>query len=56
MPKRVLSGAGIVPGALPFSPVVEANGLVFLAGQVGDVPGTPGPCWTMSGDSCTPPA
>ena len=43
MPKRVLTGPGIVSGALPFSPVVEANGLVFLAGQVGDVPGTPGP-------------
>jgi 2-iminobutanoate/2-iminopropanoate deaminase len=43
MPKRVLSGPGIVPGNLPFSPVVEANGFVFLAGQVGDVPGTPGP-------------
>jgi 2-iminobutanoate/2-iminopropanoate deaminase len=43
MPKRVLSGPGIVPGNLPFSPVVEANGFVFLAGQVGDLPGTPGP-------------
>ena len=43
MPKRVLTGPGIVPGKLPFSPVVEAAGLVFLAGQVGDVPGTPGP-------------
>jgi 2-iminobutanoate/2-iminopropanoate deaminase len=43
MPKRVLTGPGIVPGNLPFSPVVEAAGLVFLAGQVGDVPGTPGP-------------
>jgi 2-iminobutanoate/2-iminopropanoate deaminase len=43
MPKRVLSGPGIVAGNLPFSPVVEANGFVFLAGQVGDVPGTPGP-------------
>jgi 2-iminobutanoate/2-iminopropanoate deaminase len=43
MPKRVLSGPGIVAGSLPFSPVVEANGFVFLAGQVGDVPGTPGP-------------
>jgi 2-iminobutanoate/2-iminopropanoate deaminase len=42
MPKRVLTGPGIVPGNLPFSPVVEAGGLVFLAGQVGDVPGTPG--------------
>jgi 2-iminobutanoate/2-iminopropanoate deaminase len=43
MPKRVLSGPGIVSGNLPFSPVIEANGFVFLAGQVGDVPGTPGP-------------
>ena len=43
MPKRVLTGPGIVPGSLPFSPVIEAAGLVFLAGQVGDVPGTPGP-------------
>jgi 2-iminobutanoate/2-iminopropanoate deaminase len=43
MPKRVLTGAGIVATSLPFSPVVEANGLVFLAGQVGDEPGTPGP-------------
>ena len=42
MPKRVLTGPGIIPGNLPFSPVVEAAGLVFLAGQVGDVPGTPG--------------
>jgi 2-iminobutanoate/2-iminopropanoate deaminase len=43
MPKQVLSGPGIVVGALPFSPLIEANGFVFLAGQVGDVPGTPGP-------------
>ena len=43
MPKRVLEGPGIIKGDLPFSPVVEANGLVFLAGQVGDKPGTPGP-------------
>jgi 2-iminobutanoate/2-iminopropanoate deaminase len=42
MPKRVLTGADIPAGSLPFSPVVEANGFVFLAGQVGDVPGTPG--------------
>jgi 2-iminobutanoate/2-iminopropanoate deaminase len=28
-----------VPGAYPFSKVVEANGFVFLAGQVGDAPG-----------------
>ena len=43
MPKRVHSGDGIISGALPFSQVIEANGFVFLAGQVGDVPGTPGP-------------
>ena len=39
MPKTVPSGPGLEPGALPFSKVVEANGFVFLAGQVGDVPG-----------------
>ena len=39
MPKLVPSLPGITPGPLPFSPVVEANGFVFLAGQVGDVPG-----------------
>lgn len=43
MPKRVLTGPGIQAGSLPFSPVIEANGFVFLAGQVGDVPGKPGP-------------
>ena len=43
MPKRVHGGDGIIGGALPFSQVIEANGFVFLAGQVGDVPGTPGP-------------
>jgi 2-iminobutanoate/2-iminopropanoate deaminase len=43
MPKRVMSGPGIVAGSLPFSQVIEANGFVFLAGQVGDAPGTPGP-------------
>jgi 2-iminobutanoate/2-iminopropanoate deaminase len=43
MPKHVLAGPDIPAGTLPFSPVVEANGFVFLAGQVGDVPGTPGP-------------
>ena len=42
MPKIVPDLPGIVPSALPFSKVVEANGFVFLAGQVGDVPGTPG--------------
>jgi 2-iminobutanoate/2-iminopropanoate deaminase len=35
VPKTVPRIAGIEPGGLPFSPVVEANGLVFLAGQVG---------------------
>ena len=42
MPKQVHRGAGIPAAALPFSPVIEANGFVFLAGQVGDAPGTPG--------------
>jgi len=39
MPKHVHTGEGIVAGALPFSQVIEANGFVFLAGQIGDVPG-----------------
>lgn len=39
MPKIVPAGPGLEPGPYPFSKVVEANGLVFLAGQVGDVPG-----------------
>jgi 2-iminobutanoate/2-iminopropanoate deaminase len=39
MPKNVHSGPDIVSGGLPFSPVVEANGFVFLAGQVGAEPG-----------------
>jgi 2-iminobutanoate/2-iminopropanoate deaminase len=39
MPKTVPSLPGIEPGSYPFSKVVEANGFVFLAGQVGDVPG-----------------
>jgi 2-iminobutanoate/2-iminopropanoate deaminase len=34
---------GIAPSTLPFSKVVEANGFVFLAGQVGDAPGHHGP-------------
>jgi 2-iminobutanoate/2-iminopropanoate deaminase len=42
MPKTVPSSPEIVPGRYPFSEVVEANGFVFLAGQVGDVPGAPG--------------
>jgi 2-iminobutanoate/2-iminopropanoate deaminase len=39
MPKHVHTGEGIVAGSLPFSQVIEANGFVFLAGQIGDVPG-----------------
>ena len=39
MPKTVPSLPGIEPSAYPFSQVVEANGFVFLAGQVGDAPG-----------------
>jgi 2-iminobutanoate/2-iminopropanoate deaminase len=42
MPKSVPALAGIEPSALPFSKVVEANGFVFLAGQVGDAPGAHG--------------
>jgi 2-iminobutanoate/2-iminopropanoate deaminase len=43
MPKQVPELAGMPPGRLPFSQVVEANGFVFVAGQVGDAPGTHGP-------------
>lgn len=43
MPKQVHTGPDIASGAFPFSQVVEANGFVFLAGQVGDAPGTSGP-------------
>ena len=39
MPKTVPAGPGLEPGAYPFSKVVETHGFVFLAGQVGDVPG-----------------
>jgi len=41
MPKQVLAGPGPGPDPLPFSHIVEANGLVFLAGQVGSKKGTP---------------
>jgi 2-iminobutanoate/2-iminopropanoate deaminase len=40
MPKTVPTLPGIEPSQLPFSQVVEANGFVFLAGQVGDTPGS----------------
>ena len=43
MPKHVHTGPGEGPGALPFSQVIEANGFVFLAGQVGNEPGTQAP-------------
>jgi 2-iminobutanoate/2-iminopropanoate deaminase len=43
MPRTVPHGPGLESGDLPFSKVVEANGLVFLAGQIGDAPGSNGP-------------
>jgi 2-iminobutanoate/2-iminopropanoate deaminase len=43
MPKQVPTLPGVEPSSLPFSKVVEANGFVFLAGQVGDAPGSGGP-------------
>jgi reactive intermediate/imine deaminase len=43
MPKSVPTGPGLEPTTLPFSKVVEANGFVFLAGQIGDAPGSNGP-------------
>lgn len=39
MPKHVPALPGIEASSLPFSQVVEANGFVFLAGQVGNAPG-----------------
>ena len=39
MPRSVPPIPGHEPGATPYSPVVEANGFVFLAGQVGTAPG-----------------
>jgi len=43
MPKRILVGPESGPSGLPFSRVIEANGLVFVAGQIGDIPGSHGP-------------
>lgn len=40
MPKQVLTGEGIPASSFPFSQLVEANGFVFVAGQVGDDPAT----------------
>ena len=42
MPKTVPTGPGLEPSQLPFSQVVETNGLVFVAGQVGSAPGVQG--------------
>lgn len=42
MPKNVPALPGIEASGLPFSQVVEANGFVFLAGQVGNAPGESG--------------
>jgi 2-iminobutanoate/2-iminopropanoate deaminase len=42
MPKQVLAGPATGPDPLPFSHIVEANGLVFLAGQVGSEKGAHG--------------
>lgn len=42
MPKTVPALPGIPPSSSPFSDVVEAHGFVFLAGQVGGVPGEAG--------------
>jgi 2-iminobutanoate/2-iminopropanoate deaminase len=43
VPKSVPVLPGIESSPYPFSQVVEANGFVFLAGQVGDAPGSHGP-------------
>jgi 2-iminobutanoate/2-iminopropanoate deaminase len=40
MPKKVLTGESLPASSLPFSQLVEANGFVFVAGQVGDDPAT----------------
>jgi 2-iminobutanoate/2-iminopropanoate deaminase len=39
VPKTVPQLPGIPPSEFPFSQAVEANGFVFLAGQVGNAPG-----------------
>jgi 2-iminobutanoate/2-iminopropanoate deaminase len=39
VPKTVPNLPGLETGPYPFSKVVEANGFVFLAGQVGEAPG-----------------
>ena len=42
MPKTIPDRPGLEPSLYPFSQVVEANGFVFLAGQVGNAPGVHG--------------
>ena len=42
MPKTVPNLPGLEPGPYPFSKVVEANGFVFIAGTVGEAPGSHG--------------
>ena len=42
MPKHIPALPDGEAGTLPFSQVVEANGFVFLAGQVGNGPGAGG--------------
>jgi 2-iminobutanoate/2-iminopropanoate deaminase len=39
VPKQVPALPGFEASSLPFSQIVEANGFVFLAGQVGNRPG-----------------
>jgi 2-iminobutanoate/2-iminopropanoate deaminase len=39
VPKTVPNLPGIEASSLPYSHVVEANGFVFVAGQVGNAPG-----------------
>lgn len=39
MPKTVLRNPGLVFKPFPFSPAVEANGIVWLSGHTGHVPG-----------------
>ena len=42
MSRRDITGPDVAPSAMPFSQIVEANGVVFLAGQCGATPGVPG--------------
>jgi 2-iminobutanoate/2-iminopropanoate deaminase len=42
MAKQVITAPGADAHGLPLSQAVEANGFVFIAGQVGGRPGSPG--------------